>query len=257
MRRSIASIDIESLSAEQIAALKEAERTGRDAGAAHYLERIRSRGAYRLRAEDLTLLRHVAPQPHHHVLDAGCGVGRYTGLLAPRVARLTCLDFSTEALRVLRDEAERRGFANVEVRASDVCRLPDDLGSFDTVVCSEVLQHVPSEGERLEALRGFLRVLEPGGRCVVNVLCWNRRVRQSKDGFWSRGGGYCHYFAPNELRALFEAAGFRRVTLHGLLVAPGSLTRRLPPSLASLESVLSGWSFMAGAGRFLLGVGHA
>lgn len=249
--------DTEALSPEQIAALKQRERTGRDAGASSYLERIGSRGPFRLRAEDLTLLRHVAPRFGQRVLDAGSGVGRHSLLLAPRVSLVTCVDFSEQALRVLAAEARRRAIANLELRTADVCDLPADLGTFDTVVSSEVLQHVPSEKERLKALRGFHRVLHPGGRCVVNVVCWNRRVREAKDGFWSNGGTYCHYFTPAELRAMLELSGFRRVSLHGLLITPGSLTRRLPSSLAYLESALSSFSFMAGAGRFLIGVGFA
>jgi 2-polyprenyl-3-methyl-5-hydroxy-6-metoxy-1,4-benzoquinol methylase len=247
--------DADVLPDREIAAFKELERTGRDAGAASYLERLRARGRFRLRAEDLTLYRHVAPHPEEHVLDAGCGVGRHALVFAARVRRITGVDFSEKALRVLRREAERRQLRNVDVQVADVCDLPDDLGPFDTVFSSEVLQHVPSVAERLKAMRGFHRVLRPGGRCVVNVLC--RHVRQAKDGLWSDDGGYCHYFTPADLRGLFEEAGFTRVSIHGSLITPGGLTRHLPSPLAYLEAGLSSWGFLAGMGHFVIGVGEA
>lgn len=249
-------LDVDALSPAEIAALKESERAGRDAGAPRYLDAIRSRGAFRLRAEDLVVLRCIAPRSRDRVLDAGCGVGRHALRVAPRAAHVTGVDFSAEALRVLAEEAARRGITNVDVSTADVCALPASLGRFDVVYSSEVLQHVPSHAERLAAMRGFHARLEPGGRCIVNVLCWNARVRGAKDGFWA-GGSFCHYTTPGELRALFEEAGFRGVGLHGLLVAPGSLTRHLPPSFALLEAGLSAVPFLAGAGRFVVGVGRA
>jgi 2-polyprenyl-3-methyl-5-hydroxy-6-metoxy-1,4-benzoquinol methylase len=250
-------LDIESLTPREIAAFKELERAGRDVGAPSYLQRIGSRGAFRLHAEDLALLRHIAPRPEQRVLDAGCGVGRHALMVAARVRHVTGVDFSRVALKVLSREAARRNLQNLEVRLADVCAVPEDLLGFDTVYSSEVLQHVPSAAERQRALRGFHRTLRPGGRCIVNVLCWNRRVREARDGLWSDGGGYCHYFAPAELRDLFEAAGFRDVTLHGLLITPGTLTRHLPTSFARWEARLSSWRFLAGIGRFLIGVGRA
>lgn len=255
MHRQSVPFDADVLPEREIAAFKELERTGGDAGASSYLERLRSRGRFRLRAEDLTLYRHVSPHPEEHVLDAGSGVGRHALVFAARVRRITCVDFSAAALRVLRRDAERRMLRNVEVRLADVCHLPDDLGPFDTVFSSEVLHHVPSAAERLKAMQGFHRVLRPGGRCVVNVLC--RHVRQAKDGLWSDDGGYCHYFTPADLRGMFEEAGFSRVSIHGSLITPGGLTRHLPMSLAYLEAGLSSWAFLAGMGRFVIGVGTA
>lgn len=239
-----------------MATLKEREREGRDAGARTYLASIQSRGAFRLRAEELVLLRHVAPRAHHRVLDAGAGVGRHALRVAPRVARLVALDMSAETLRVLAEEAARRGVANVTTVAGDVCAMPVAAGAFDTVYCSEVLQHVPTPELRAAAMRGFRSALAPGGRCVVNVLCWNRRVHGEKDGFWEANRAYRYHATPAEVRAWFADAGFRDVSLHGLLIAPGSLTRRLPGALAFVEERLSSIARLAGAGRFVVGVGR-
>jgi 2-polyprenyl-3-methyl-5-hydroxy-6-metoxy-1,4-benzoquinol methylase len=248
--------DADRLPPEEIERLKQKEREGRDAGADSYLARIHARGRFRIHAEDLTIARHLAPRPTDQVLDAGAGVGRHALRLAPRVRRVVCLDFSAEALRVLRDDAARLGLVNIETRVADVCAIDEDLAGFDTVFISEVLQHVPSEAERLKAMEGFHRALRPGGRCVVNVLCWNPRARRAKDGISPTSGSYVHYSTPAEVRDWFVRAGFEGVSVHGMLLLPGRVTRRLPPGMAWIEAALSGVAPLAGMAAYLIGVGR-
>ena len=168
---------------------------------------------------------------------------------------MLCVDFSARALQVLSDEAHRRGITNLETRAADLCELPEDLRGFDVVYSSEVFQHIPSHSERLKALENLHRALRPGGRCVVCVRCWNRRASGPKDGI--RSNIYYHYFTPAELRELFEAAGFRGVTVHGQVLLPGRLGRYLPPAAAAIEVSLSRFGMLASLGRFIIAVGEA
>ena len=49
---------------------------------------------------------------------------------------------------------------------SDITAIPAPDGSFDVVLCTEVLEHVP---DPLAALREFARLLKPGGRMILTA----------------------------------------------------------------------------------------
>lgn len=89
--------------------------------------------------------------------DLGCGTGRWARLVAPRVARLHCVDASADALAV----AERNldGQDGVMFHHASVHALPLEDGSLDFGYSLGVLHHVP---DTLEGLRACVRKLKPG-----------------------------------------------------------------------------------------------
>jgi len=100
------------------------------------------------------------------VLDAGCGSGYGTRILAQVAAYCLGVDASPEAITLASSLFAR---PNVEFRVSDVCSLEGvENASFDAVVALEVLEHLPGDriGSFLEAVR---RVLREKGTFVVSV----------------------------------------------------------------------------------------
>lgn len=101
------------------------------------------------------------------LLDAGCGEGHSTALLAERFApaRLVAFDLMEEQVARARQRLVDR--PEVQVRVADVTRLPFDDGCFDGGVILGILHHVPDWRTALGELR---RVLVPGGLLYVEDL---------------------------------------------------------------------------------------
>lgn len=100
------------------------------------------------------------------VLEAGCGVGAQTILLASRNpgVQFTCVDISTDSLA--RAEALIRGanLSNAVFEACDLYSLPYADETFDHVFVCFVLEHVHDPLRLLSCLK---RVLARGGSLTV------------------------------------------------------------------------------------------
>ena len=100
------------------------------------------------------------------VLEAGCGVGAQTILLARNspVANFTSIDLSEDSLRAARERVFQEGCTNVTFRLEDIFHLPFEDGAFDHVFVCFVLEHLPNPLEALQCLR---RVLKRRGTITV------------------------------------------------------------------------------------------
>jgi 2-polyprenyl-6-hydroxyphenyl methylase/3-demethylubiquinone-9 3-methyltransferase len=108
----------------------------------------------------------LAPLEGRHLLDLGCGKGRFSCRLRERGARTVGLDISRAML------AEASGLERVRASAR---RLPFGEATFDRVIAVEVFQHLAPRA--LDAVcREVRRILRPGGKFVIvdkNVCSWN------------------------------------------------------------------------------------
>ena len=113
------------------------------------------------------LLHHDTRYPAgSHVLEAGCGVGAQTVILAKNNPRthFTSVDASPASLEAARAAARRAGCDNVTFQAADIFQLPFPEGSFDHVFVCFVLEHLRQPREALQRLGA---VLKPGGSLTV------------------------------------------------------------------------------------------
>lgn len=148
------------------------------------------------------------------VLDLGCGNGRHTYEALRRGCDVIAFDLDEEALRgVAGMSAAMKLEGEVGTRAlsaaveGDALKLPFADGSFDAIVVSEVLEHIPED--RL-AMTEINRVLKPDGRLAVSVprlwteaICW-----VLSDEYHQRPGGHVRIYRDGELAGRLEDAGF-------------------------------------------------
>ena len=83
-------------------------------------------------------------------LDVGCGTGRWSVLVAPRVAHLHLLDPSSEALDVAKQNL--RHINNVSYHLHSVAAIPLPPRSLDFAFSLGVLHHVPDTQAAIAAI---------------------------------------------------------------------------------------------------------
>ncbi len=140
------------------------------AGKRHYVHGYAEREGRRLfdQAETLAELLHadsVYPAGST-VLEAGCGVGAQTVILAAGSpgARIVSVDLSALSLSAARTRAAARGLANVAFLRADIFNLPFAPASFDHAFVCFVLEHV---ADPVGALVRLKSALKPGGTITV------------------------------------------------------------------------------------------
>ncbi|MBP2029832.1 ubiquinone/menaquinone biosynthesis C-methylase UbiE [Methanohalophilus levihalophilus] len=100
------------------------------------------------------------------VLEAGCGIGAQTAILARNSpeAHITSVDISEDSLNSAKERILKEGITNVDFFVENLFDLPFEDESFDHVFVCFVLEHLKEPVKALESLR---RVLKKGGTITV------------------------------------------------------------------------------------------
>lgn len=99
------------------------------------------------------------------VLDAACGEGYGSALLAGAAASVIGIDIDREV--VARATARYGKPSKLAFQAASITRLPLDDASIDVVVSFETIEHLSADDQRL-MLAEFTRVLAPEGLLVIS-----------------------------------------------------------------------------------------
>jgi ubiquinone/menaquinone biosynthesis C-methylase UbiE len=100
------------------------------------------------------------------ILEAGCGVGAQTKIIAPAnpKSHFVSVDISHESVAKAREMAESLHIGNVEFQQADIFNLPFPDNHFDHIFVCFVLEHLPDPVIALQKLKS---VLKPGGTIMV------------------------------------------------------------------------------------------
>ena len=102
---------------------------------------------------------HLLPAGGGVGLDVGCGTGRWSVLVAPRVQHLHLLDASAEALSVAKQNL--RSMNNVSYHLDSVAAIPLPPKSLDFAFSLGVLHHVPDTEAAIAAMADKLKPNAP------------------------------------------------------------------------------------------------
>jgi ubiquinone/menaquinone biosynthesis C-methylase UbiE len=104
--------------------------------------------------------------PCGNVLEAGCGTGAQTVILAKqnRECRFTSIDISEDSLLAAETLIQSNKIANVRFQAADVYNLPFPPASFDHIIVCFLLEHLRDPQRALTSLK---RTLKDGGSVTV------------------------------------------------------------------------------------------
>jgi len=173
------------------------------------------------------------------VLDVACGPGYVSGIAASRGALVTGADFSPEMLRIAKSF-----HPEIEFRVADAEALPFGNESFDAVVMSFLLGHLPHPEK---AIAEAHRVLKPGGRLAFSwwtgpdralafgLILDAIRTHGRIDAPLPAGPAFDQFADFDACARSLERAGFDDVR-----VAPQSLTWRLASADEMFEAYFDG-----------------
>lgn len=102
------------------------------------------------------------------VLDLGSGAGNDCFVARAQTGKkgkVIGIDFTPIMIEKARENAEKRGFNNVEFRQGDIEKLPLTSGVVDVVVSNCVLNLVPN---KRNVFQEILRVLKPSGHFSIS-----------------------------------------------------------------------------------------
>lgn len=164
------------------------------------------------------------------LLDAGCGTGGMLQAIGQAYpgARLRGIDLSPAACAF----ARRKTGAEVAQGSIDALPYPD--AAFDALVSLDVLGYAM---DRPSALKGFARVVKPGGLVVLNLAAYQWML-----SYHDRAVGQVKRFTRAEAKGLLRDAGLQvlRATYWNTFLFPLMVVKRkvLPaPEASDVEAL--------------------
>ena len=190
--------------------------------------------------------------PDWHVLDAGCGLGGSSRLLAHTFGcRVTGIDLSPSFIETAQILTQRTGlFHKVRFQAGSILNMPWDNDQFSAVLCQHILMNIENKHT---AIKEIFRVLKPGGILMLHEIVLGENTGLALPVPWADAADISFLASWETLAAWCSDVGFvldemtdatqtgcrywQKVRTFAEKTSPG--TRPLGPHLVFGENALS------------------
>lgn len=172
---------------------------------------------------------YFSKQPVGRLLDVGCGNGDFIARMAVKGWQVVGIDFDEAAVR------NARRYPGVDARVGDLLSQRFDTASFDAILLSNVIEHLPNPAE---VFAECFRLLRPDGRLVMITPNTEALGHQRFGRFWRGLEAPRHLVIFNcpVLRQFAKRAGFSRIRSFST-----------PGSVAATGYIVAGSQFAANA----------
>ena len=167
----------------------------------------------------------LAPLDSKQVIDVGCGGGLLTEGMAARGAQVIGIDMGKAPLSVARLHQHESGLEIDYQQTTAELIAAEQAGSFDTVTCMEMLEHVPDPAATITACAQLIR---DDGRVFLSTINRNPKAylfaivgAEYLLRLLPRGThDYSKFIRPSEMEAWAREAGLQLVDLTGMSYNP-------------------------------------
>lgn len=155
---------------------------------AHFLPHLYSEGA-KIKGEKI-----IACFKGRKILDAGSGCGWLSRMALGEKYEVTSVDISEKVIKLEKYFAALSGLPALKIKKASITKLPFKSKTFDTILSSEVLEHIERK-DVIKTLGEFNRVLKDDGVIVITVpgfmyglvydFMLNRTIQKNKSSQYS------------------------------------------------------------------------
>lgn len=146
--------------------------------------------------------------PPKKILDVGCASGWFLSQLQNEYNNAKCYGVDIYDLGI---SYGKKKYPKMNFVVSDAHNLPFKAGTFDLVICTEVLEHVD---DPIKVLAEIKRVLKKDGQAIIELdsgsilfstvwFLW----KLSKGGVWNHA--HLHSFNVQKLEKMIKKVGFK------------------------------------------------
>jgi 2-polyprenyl-3-methyl-5-hydroxy-6-metoxy-1,4-benzoquinol methylase len=175
-----------------------------DANASFWVQIIREhRDKYRNELTNPAMLQAIGQPDGWTVLDAGCGEGYLSRILAKNGATVTGVDSSAKLIEAARTQSDNDALT-VSFDVASVDELPYVDNAFDLVVCNHLLNDLYDPSKPISE---FARVLRNNGRLIILMLhpCFYNKHAEREQA--TNGLIAASYFETRSIEQVFEVGG--------------------------------------------------